>query len=232
MRVILNMKNQFLKVINLKNIFNFIMLSSFFGGVQNCKAARVGGLTHFVEPEHLALTLLPEAVFSSTNNGSGIAASLDARYGFNDFFNASLIVGHGLGPRTFRTGANADFDIFPDVEGQVGIGAATQLIYYQLKKGSLWEASLIPYIHKTFFYKGQEIEPFLAVPLGVSLFEWNGESDSVADFSTPLANKRPFYVVTIGMGFSLSESFRYSVDIAIPIQYYPSVLEVGLTYTF
>src|SRR5205085_819364 len=111
------------------------------------RAAGIFNTPHFTPNGEFALGLEPEVVLTS---GAGVGLNARFTLGVTDLDNASIILGWGSGPRQFRGGGNFTFDFFPDIEGQPGIGLATQAIYYRLPSTGVLELTLIPYIHKQY----------------------------------------------------------------------------------
>src|SRR5262249_48150156 len=87
----------------------------------NAAHAGVFNLYHYVEPEKYAVGFEPELQLT---HGAGLGANGKFTVGLNDFLNAGGAVGTGGGGRKFRIGGYAVFDLFPDIEGQPGIGVA------------------------------------------------------------------------------------------------------------
>ena len=108
---------------------------------------------------------------------------MNARYtqGLTDLFDVSGIIGTGAGPRQFRAGADFDFDIIPDIQGQPGMGIATRAMFVRIPtpgstipgdvSGQV-ELTAIPYIHKAFVSGNGEIDPFFSIPFGMSFLKW------------------------------------------------------------
>jgi hypothetical protein len=115
------------------------------------------------------------------------------------------------------------FDFFPDLDKQPGIGIAVQGLYYRVTASGLTagasrgqvELTGIPYIHKTFVSKGAEINPFLAVPIGMSFSDGNYQALATA---------------VIGTMFKNSEKFRYSIELGIAINNSDTYFSGGVTY--
>src|SRR5262245_53515947 len=146
--------------------------------VSQCAQAGVFNIPHFVDPGSFALGLEPEVILTS---GAGVGLNGRYTYGLNDLLNASVVAGSGGGPRRFRVGADMIFDFFPDFPGQPGVGVALQGLYVRVPPPGQPSSSsdsigqgewtAIPYIHKAVPMKssaGNEIEPYLAVPFGLS----------------------------------------------------------------
>lgn len=174
--------------------------------------AGVFNLPHFIT-SGFGLGLEPELTLT---NGAGVG--INARYtqNLNELMNITGIIGTSGGPRGFRAGANTTFDFFPDIEGQPGIGLGVQGMYYRLNtdKG-LFEVTAIPYIHKTFLSGKNEIEPYLAIPLGMGFSE--GRYNAVSSLS-------------VGSMFKNSESLRYIIEFGIAINNTESFISGGVVY--
>jgi hypothetical protein len=179
-------------------------------------SAGVFNTPRFINPGDRAFGVEPEFLFT---NGAGVGGNLRYTQGLTDLSNVSVLVGTGSGPRNFRVGGNMTFDFFPDVEGQPGIGIATQALYYRMKgpRGQL-EVTAIPYLHKT-FQNGAEnqIEPFVAVPVGVAFSEGNYHSISQ---------------VAIGAFFHSKSPISYVVELNVAINNADSGISGGILYSF
>ena len=169
--------------------------------------AGVFNLPYFLVPGRSSLGLEPELVLS---NGAGLGFNAKYTYGLNDLNNVTAIVGTGTGPRRFRVGGNMTFDFFPDVEGQPGIGIAAQGVYYRLPVDGRFELTGIPYLHKNFITAGNEVDPFLAIPLGMGFS--NGTYQVISNvvvgtiFKNPaIANVR--FSLELGINVNHSESY-------------------------
>ncbi len=176
-------------------------------------AVGVFGTPRFISPGSGAIGFEPELILS---NGAGVGANVRYQYGLTDLNNVQAILGTGSGPRKFRVGGNATFDFFPDVEGQPGIGIATQAIYYRLKEGrGMLEVTAIPYLHKAFISGSNEIEPYIAIPFGGNFSE--GRYEATSTFS-------------VGSMFKSTESIRYLVELGVAINHAESYVSGGLIY--
>src|SRR5579885_2845546 len=131
--------------------------------------AGVFNTPQFVQPGEFALGFEPELTFT---NGGGLAGNVRYTQGLSDLNNLNVIIGTGGGPRRFRVGGNVTFDFFPDIDKQPGIGLAVQGLYYRLHINDVdsgqFELTGIPYIHKAFLSNGYEIQPYFALPFGMS----------------------------------------------------------------
>lgn len=168
----------------------------------------------FVEPGNWSLGLEPELTLTS---GSGIGANLRFTHGLTELNNLTAIIGTGSGPRRFRAGGNLTFDFFPDIEGQPGIGIATQALYVRKKNYGVLEVTAIPYVHKTFVDEGNEIEPFVAFPIG-----WGFRS----------SRYDPLMQLVVGALFKQSEDFRYSLELGIDVNRSDTYVSGGIAYYY
>ena len=181
----------------------------------NPSYAGVFSVYHFVAPGKSAAALEPEVTLS---NGAGVAANLKYTYGLNELSNVQAILGTGSGPRRFRIGGNMNFDFFPDVQGQPGMGIAAQALYYRLENNGQLELTGIPYIHKAYpMADGHGIEPFAALPAGI------GFSDGTY---------RGLWQFVVGGMFKMTESFSYVVELGVDISNTESYVSGGIIYYF
>lgn len=179
--------------------------------------AGVFNIPHFVLPGRFALGIEPELTLTS---GAGLGVNARYTHGINDLMNAYGILGTGGGPRQFRFGGGVTLDFFPDFEGQPGIGVAGQAVYYRLG-GDVGQLQLtaIPYIHKSFL-TGQdknEVEPFIAFPLGVGLTS----GDTIG-----LAN------VVVGSLFRTMEKIHYVLELGIAVNNTETYVSGGIAYYY
>jgi hypothetical protein len=179
--------------------------------------AGVFNTVHFVEPGKMAVGLEPELTLT---DGAGLAVNAKFTQGVSDFMDAAAIVGTGGGPRRFRLGGDLVFDVFPDVDKQPGIGILARGIYYRVPNSGQFDLTGAPYIHKAFLTgegNKDEIEPFVAVPLGMAFdsgtYQWIGQ-------------------IVIGSMFknASTEKFRYSFEMGINLNNSESYLSGGITY--
>lgn len=183
-----------------------------FVSVSSTVYAGVFNIPHFIEPGKFSLGVEPELTFS---NGAGLGVNFKFTQGASDLINFQGIIGTGGGPRQFRVGGSANFDFFPDTEGQPGIGLATRAIWYQLPNNGQLEIQAIPYIHKTFHSAGSAIEPFLAIPIGYA-------------FAT--GNYLPISSIAIGSFFKQSEVISYVAELAVNINNSESTFSGGIVW--
>ena len=179
---------------------NFSFLSGARAGVFN--------LTHFVDEGSFAIGFEPELNLTS---GAGLGANLKYTHGISELSNFTLALGHSGGGRQFRFGLAWTLDFIPDLDSQPGIGLGFQSYYYRLATGGRFEATVVPYIHKSFVTAGNgEVDPFIAVPFGV--FRRSGEykamtSVSVGSLFKPKRNSSVYYIIE--MGVAVNNAFTY-----------------------
>ena len=79
----------------------------------------------------------------------------------------------------------------------------------------VFEVTATPYIHKSFFSKGGEVEPFFAFPFGMafanSTYNWVSQA-------------------VIGGIFKGGEHFRYTMELGINVNRAETYLAGGVTY--
>jgi hypothetical protein len=182
---------------------------------QAAVAAGLFNIPRFVTPKDFAIGLEPEITLTS---GGGVGVNFRYIHGVTDLINATAILGTASGARSFRVGANAIFDVFPDIQGQPGIGVATQAMYYRIEPRGQMELSAIPYVHKSFALKtGDELEPFLGVPFGLVL-----------------SNGRYGYLSSLSVGtmfkYQGTAKFRYIVEVAAGLNNTDTSISGGLIY--
>lgn len=177
-----------------------------FGGVFS--------LTHYVTENRSALGLEPEFHFTS---GTGLGVNLKYTYGIAEGSNLMGIVGTGGGDRNFRIGAAYILDVFPDIEGQPGIGIGFQSLYYRFAGTGQLEATLIPYLHKGLDIKKSRIEPFLAVPFGLAFN--SGRHEGLFSF-------------VLGSHIKQTENVHFIVELGIAINHTSSYFSGGISYYF
>lgn len=192
----------------------------FFPGGFGPTEARGGVFTtiHFIEPGSFMVGFEPQFWLSG---GSGLSGELRLTRGMTELSTASFMIGTGGGPRGFRLGANGTLDVFPDIEGQPGIGIGAQLMYYRVPDGSstegLVEATAIPYIHKNFANAGGDVEPYFAFPFGAGFR--GGAYQSVSS-------------AVVGTFFKANEKVRYSLELGVGVSHSESYLSGGFVYRF
>ncbi len=181
--------------------------------------AGVFNTTRFVSPGSFSVGIEGGVNFASASGGrSGLESNLKYTHGLSDAFNASGIVGIGNGPRQFRVGGEFVFDMFPDIEGQPGIGVAGRTLYVTLPVDSQLEFFAIPYIHKSFLTGGvNEVDPFIAIPIGFGFKseEWIGLLSFV-----------------VGSLFKSSEHLFFSVELGMALSNTNTYVSGGVTYFY
>ena len=174
--------------------------------------AGVFNLYHFLSPGAFGIGLEPEL---NMTGGASIGANIKYTQGLTDINNFTAIIGTGGGNRGFRFGGNFTFDIFPDVDKQPGIGIAAQAIYYRAGGVGLLELTGIPYVHKTFLSTGNEIDPFLAIPIGYGFAD--GKYQALSS-------------IAVGSRFKGNEFIHYFFELGFPINNANSYISGGLAY--
>ncbi len=205
----------------MRKLNNFILLLSFLMSLFFSTAhAGIFDLPAFLEPGKLALGLEPEIILS---DGSGVGFNGKVKYGSSNFLNWQAFSGMGTGDRKFRVGVTADFEFFPDVEGQPGIALPLTLKYTSvendLESFSLFTLSASPLAYKTFKTELADYTGFLALPIG-----WNIKNSHIYSFVS----------VVVGSLFKLpiTPRFKYSAEIGISIRDTYSYVSGGATYFF
>lgn len=176
--------------------------------------AGVFNLPHFVQPGSFAIGLEPELTLS---NGAEIGINLKYTHGLTDLVNVQGVLGTGSGDQRFRAGGSLVFDFFPDIEGQPGIGIATEALYYRVPNAGLLQVRAIPYIHKTFVNQGNEIEPYFSIPFGLAFS--SGEYQAVSN-------------IAIGSMFKNVEHLRYVLEVGVAINNAETYVSGGLVYYY
>jgi hypothetical protein len=188
--------------------------------------ARAGVFTtiHFIEPGSHMVGFEPEFLLTS---GTGLAGNVRITRGLTELNNISLILGTGSGPRKLRLGGNVTLDIFPDIDGQPGIGIGAQGMYYRVLANpdnasstattGLFEVTAIPYIHEQFDTPSGEVEPYFAFPFGATF--QSGRYESISS-------------VAVGTFFKANERVRYSLELGVGVDNAESYLSGGFVYRF
>ncbi len=175
--------------------------------------AGVFNLPHLAAPGEFAFGIQPEFLMTPA-----VSAGVELRYvqGITDSANFTGILGTGSGSRQFRVGGAGTFDFFPDTGNQPGIGVAFQALLIQVNSVQTFEATAIPYVHKTFSSSDYgNIEPFLALPVGLSLFQ---------------GTYQPLLTVAVGCIFLYNEHFRSVVELGLGLNQASTYLSGGLIY--
>jgi hypothetical protein len=188
-------------------------------------SAGIFNTVHFVDPGKIAIGVEPEFTLS---DGAGLGFNGKFTEGVSDLLNIAEIVGTGGGPRQFRIGFDADFDFFPDVDRQPGIGLLMRTIYYRIPDSLIGiddnentgrlELTAVPYLHKA-FAKGsgdakETVDPFIAVPVGLAFTSghYHGTSQLV-----------------IGSLFQSNEKIAYSMELGINMNNTETYISGGIT---
>lgn len=176
--------------------------------------ATVFNLTRFNSPGEWSLGLEPIISFT---NGAGLGGQARFNIGATELNNFHVFAGMGFGPRLFRLGTAMTFDFFPDIEGQPGVGLAAQATLQQLPLVWGTEILAIPYIHKTFTTRETEVEPYLAIPVGLALY-FDGTYRPVASF-------------VLGGIFKATTQFRFVAELGVGILASETYLSGGVVFT-
>ena len=184
--------------------------------------AEILNYTHFVSPGKFALAVEPQLIVT---RGAGLGVNARYTQGLNDLMNASINLGNGSGPRQARLGAALTLDFFPDVDKQPGIGVTAQLDYvnaprlgrdaYSTEMASQVEVLGIPYIHKAAVFQNNEVDPFLALPVGMffqsNQYRWKSN-------------------LVVGSQFKITSAVRTSLELGFNLSNSDSYISGGLTY--
>lgn len=169
--------------------------------------AGVFDLPSFIEPGQWSLGLEPEV---SLSNGTGAALNLKPRIGVSDLLDWEFLIGTGSGARKFRVGATADFEWFPDYEGQPGIATPLFVEYYRIDEDGLLSFGVKPMVYKTFEGKDAEYTPFFSIPLGWNLR--NSKTETFIQIAMGSMFKVPgndHWKFTLEAGFNAKDSYSY-----------------------
>jgi hypothetical protein len=191
------------------------LLGLSFGLISLTVPAQAGvfNIPHFVEPGNFALGLEPELFLTPS---AGLGANLKYTQGLNDLMNFQGIVGAGGGPRHFRIGGNITWDFVPDIEGQPGIGLATQALYYRIPDAGRLELTGIPYIHKNFPQgEGEGVDPYFAFPIGFAFTDGEYQAISTA---------------VVGVLWKKSEHLSYTTELGVNINRAATYFSGGITF--
>ena len=175
--------------------------------------AGVFSLPHLVNPGQFAIGFEPGFVMTG---GAAMDINLKYTHGISESNNLTGIVGTGGGARQFRIGGSFSFDLFPDLVNQPGFGIAIQSLFVQLAgmTGSL-ETTAIPYVHKSFNTIYGVVEPFLAVPMGLVLFD---------------GFYRNLSTVVVGSLFEYNEHIRSVFEFGVTLNHTQTYLSGGIVY--
>ena len=167
--------------------------------------AGVFNLPRFVPVNEFAIGIEPEVLLTS---GSGVGVNLKYTHGISDFNNLQVILGTGGGPRQLRAGGAFTFDFFPDIDKQPGIGVAAQALFVQYPATSGLEVTGIPYVHKSFKTQHGDFDPFLAIPIGLSLSSGSYQTLSTIALGTLFKhNEHLQSVFEFGIGLNTANTY-------------------------
>lgn len=179
--------------------------------------ASVFNMPHFISPGEYSIGIEPELYLTPS---AGLGVNLRYSQGLNDISNVLGIIGVGDGQRKFRCGGIMTFDFFPDLNTQPGIGIGIGGLLAKMPQSLNFEITATPYVHKTISPKNLEgfrnIEPFLAIPIGLSL-----SSQSTYEMLTS---------VSIGSLFEYGTNFRSVLEFGIGLQNKETTISGGLIY--
>lgn len=170
--------------------------------------AGVFNIPRFINKGENSIGIEPEVTF--TNDG-GVAGNVKYQHGVTDLNNVIGTLGYGGGVRKFRLGAAFTFDAIPDIDRQPGMGIALQGIYYRYRHFGQFDLTLVPYIHKTFYNgAGQEIEPFVAVPVGPEMRSREYNWAATAVLGAMFREKDASYAFVGEVGVSINKAETYA----------------------
>jgi len=173
----------------------------------------INTLPRFIEPQKWALGFEPAVAFSQNASLAGVGKF---SYGLSDWNNLQLVFGNGTGDHQFRAGMQLTADIFPDYDGQPGIGIGGSVQYSRFTNLGQLELSVFPYIHKALNLSGtKEIEPYIAFPFGMNFRD---------------GNYLPTSQLVVGAMFQNTKYFRYSFELGMAINNTDSFVSGGVTY--
>jgi hypothetical protein len=188
--------------------------------------AGIFNTVHFVDPGKVAIGLEPELTFS---DGAGMGFNFKVTEGVSDLLNVAEIIGTGGGPRQFRVGLDADWDFFPDIDRQPGIGLLTRGMYYRIPDSLINESdgdttgrleiTAAPYIHKAFVSgtgdSKETVDPFVAVPIGLAFtsgqYVWTSQ-------------------LVVGSMFQSSEKVAFSMELGFELNHTETYISGGITF--
>jgi hypothetical protein len=188
--------------------------------------AGIFNTVHFVDPGKVAIGVEPELTLS---DGAGMGFNGKVTEGVNDLLNVAEIIGTGGGPRQFRIGVDADWDFFPDIDRQPGIGLLTRALYYRIPDSLIGvgdgdttgrlEITAAPYIHKAFVSGSgdskETIDPFFAIPIGLEFTsgQYHGTSQ-----------------IVIGSMFQTNDKFAFSAEVGFELNHTETYISGGITF--
>lgn len=175
--------------------------------------AGVFDIPHFLEPGSFGVGVEPELNMTPS---AGLGFNAKFHQGVSPWMNVQGILGTGGGPKRFRIGANASFDVFPDVDKQPGMGIAAQALYVSLPDTGSLETTAIPYIHKSFPNGGgTAIDPFFSLPIG---FDFSG------------GQYQTIVTAVVGAMFKKNENLSFSGEFGIDIDHANTYVSGGVIF--
>jgi hypothetical protein len=141
-----------------------------------CSTAFAGffGVSKYIPIEKYAIGIEPEILLPSNETiPASFGFNLKGQYGLNALSNLFGSIGSGSHYAYFRWYAGITFDFFPDTPSQPGLGIALSLgttNVFIVKPAIVLEPLSIIYLHKTVKYNNYALEPFIAFPLGLVLY--------------------------------------------------------------
>jgi hypothetical protein len=175
--------------------------------------AGVFNIPKFVEPGKFAVGGELEGTFT---NFGGLGLNAKYTHGLTDLLNIQGELGGGFGAWNFRVGSALIIDFFPDIDKQPGIGIAAHIrygIYRNLTHVFIVQA--MPYIHKAFQVNQYEIDPYLAIPIGMHF------SNGFYNFLGTLA---------IGTQFKPLPKWSFNFELGIGWWTADTTISTGFTY--
>ncbi len=171
----------------------------------------------FLAPQQFSIGVEPEVLFTQ---GGSTGINLRSTYGLSEWSNLAAVLGTGSGNRQFRVGGLWICDIFPDTSEQPGLGVAIQGLIIQLPQKKWGTEFLVtPYLHKTFSSpgKGLPIEPFFAIPIGLSLSQ---------------GAYQELITLSFGALFQHNEHFKSVIELGVSVSHTSSYMSGGIIYYY
>ncbi len=192
------------------------LVMALLGLIATSTHAGVFAIPKFVSQRTYSAGIEPELVLAEPAS-LGINAKL--QYGLAESWNVGGAIGNGGGARGFRVGTYSVFDLFPDIEGQPGIGLAGQAYYNNVNDEGQFELTAIPYLHKALVTEGIEFDPFVAIPMGTR-------------FGTQAAGGTKAVVsLNVGSRIKQSNHLHYVLEIGVAVQNTDTTMSGGFVYT-
>ncbi len=170
--------------------------------------AAVFDAADYLAPGNQALGVFGEALLSDPSS-----QGVEARYrmGISDDLNAAGIIGTGSDNRQFRLGAEAVYNLLPDVDHQFGLSGLGSALILKRQSYTAFQLRVGPMVNKTL--TGFEMFPaniYVAIPF---YFEFHGStittgSQLVLGTAWDLSDRKDWYAVTEG-GVQLANSESY-----------------------